>query len=36
MTKEIKMSCPSCGMTFTGESEDEVKRKLMDHGKVHK
>lgn len=33
---KVEMSCPSCGMTFKGPTEEDVKRQLMEHGKVHK
>jgi transposase-like protein len=32
-TYEFK--CPTCGMTFTGETEEDLKKKKMEHGKMH-
>ena len=29
-----KLSCPACGMEFSGETEEEVKKKLMEHGRT--
>lgn len=28
------MSCPACGKEFSGETEEEIKRKLMEHGRT--
>lgn len=33
MDKIVK--CPACGMEFHGATEEEAKKKLMEHGKVH-
>ncbi len=34
--RKVKLDCPMCGMSFKGKTEEDAKRKLMEHGKVHK
>ena len=28
------LSCPACGMEFSSETEEGVKKKLMEHGRT--
>jgi hypothetical protein len=32
---EYEFTCPACGMTLTGETEEEFKKKKVEHGKMH-
>jgi len=32
MAKILK--CPGCGMEFSGETEEEVRKKMMEHGRT--
>ncbi len=28
------LTCPACGMEFIGETEEEAKKKMMEHGQT--
>jgi hypothetical protein len=32
---DVKVDCPMCSATFSGPTEEDAKRQLMEHGKVH-
>jgi len=34
--EEVKLDCPMCGASFSGPTEEDARKKLMEHSKNHK